>query len=319
MKVEKIAKAVLGGAKVEPEDAASIVECGLYELLYWSNRIREHYKGGKIKLCGIINAKSGLCTQDCRFCAQSARYNTGAKEYPLVSRDKMREGMLKVKSSKAHCCGIVTSGHGLDESGIDELCASVSESRDTGIKLSASPGSLNKDSLLRLKNSGINKFHHNLETARSYFKNICTTHSYEERVNTVKNAKHAGLEVCCGGIFGLGETFSHRIELAFTLRELNVDSVPVNFLNPVKGTPMQGMPLLSAGEALRIIAVFRFILPDRDISVCGGREVTLRDLQSWIFYAGANGMMTGGYLTTCGRKVEEDLNMIHDLGYEIHE
>ncbi len=284
-----------------------------------TNALRQHFKGNGVNICSIINAKSGLCPEDCTFCAQSAHYKTAAKRYPLLKPDIIVEKARNAVGWGARGFSIVTSGYGIDnQSDLDEVANAIKGiAEHTPMYGCASLGILTKHELSYLKDAGLVKYHHNLETSRSFFPGVCTTHPYDDDIEAVKNAKQAGLNVCSGGIFGLGESWDDRIELAFTLKDLNVDSVPINFLNPIKGTPLEGKTLLTPIECLKIIAIFRLILPEKDIVICGGREVNLRDMQSMIFYAGANGMMTGGYLTTSGRPVEDDLRMIHDLGFEV--
>lgn len=284
-----------------------------------ATRIREHYFKKTVSLCSIINAKSGCCPENCCFCAQSSHNTAAPQMYPLVSADELVAGAEQAASQGASCFGIVTSGTTMESK--DELSI-VAEAvgRIDGISQlspSCSLGIMGFDTLSMLKEAGMATYHHNLETSRSFFPMICSTHAYENDVATIRAAKEAGLRVCSGGIFGLGETFAQRIEMAVTLRELEVDSVPVNFLDPVPGTPLEQADYLTPLECLTIIAVYRFMLPDRHITVCGGRERNLRELQSWIFMAGASGMMTGNYLTKTGRNPEQDRRMIADLGLKI--
>jgi biotin synthase len=298
-------------AGIGMEDAIYLTASPIFELLFWANFIRERFKAKKIDTCSIINAKSGRCPEDCKFCAQSAHYKTEVAQYPLVSREKVIESAHSARFSKRF--GIVTSGRSLKEDEIEKVCEMI-EVIKTNISPCASLGRLTRDYANQLKSAGLARYHHNLETSETFFAKICTTHTYKERIESIEVAKSAGLEVCSGGIFGLGEDWSDRISLAFKLRELEIDSIPLNFLNPVSGTPLGERERLSPFEALRIIAIFRFIHPKRDIKIGGGREVTLRDLQSWMYYAGANGVMIGNYLTTAGRPQEEDIRLIEDLG-----
>lgn len=286
-----------------------------YDLIASANRIRQTFKGNRIRLCSIINAKSGLCPEDCAFCAQSSRYNTGVKRYPLLDKNTITDSAIAAIKHGAGEFSIVTSGKGISRGReFETIIAAIKEiGKRTPLETCTSPGILDEDMLVELKEAGLHSYHHNLETARSFFPNICTTHDYDEDVNTVRKAKELGFHVCSGGIFGMGESRAQRIELAMTLRELDVDSIPINFLNPRPGTPLEGADFLTPVECLKIIVAYRFILPNKDIIVCGGREVNLRDLQSLIFAAGANGVMIGNYLTTPGREPEEDLRMIKDL------
>jgi biotin synthase len=225
----------------------------------------------------------------------------------------------EAEANGSTCYGIITSGTGIAKGEeLDRILRAVRRIKaETGITPSCSLGIIDRETATALKGAGTETYHHNLETARSFFPNICTTHDYEEDVATVRSVKEAGMKVCCGGIFGLGETPAQRLELALTLRELDVDSVPLNFLNPIEGTRLEGAELITPLECLSTIALFRFILPAKKISVCGGREKNLRDLQSWMFAAGASGTMVGNYLTTTGRPPEHDWQMLKDLGLEV--
>lgn len=312
-----IADDIINGRSLRSVDASALWASDFIDLLSGANKIREHFKGKNINLCSIINAKSGACSENCAFCAQSAKHKAKVEKYPLVSSNALNGALETAVKNQAGCFGIVTSGKALSENEVEKIC-DISENKGKGIRLSASLGELEFEQLKRLKASGLKRFHHNIETAESFYPNICSTHSFSDRFRTAKSAKKAGLELCSGGIFGLGETRAQRVEFAFALKELDADSIPLNFLNPVKGTPLACQEPLSCEEILKSIAVVRYILPDKDISVCGGREVNLRDLQSWIFFAGANGMMTGNYLTTSGRGTEQDLKMIEDLGFTVN-
>lgn len=316
--IEKIAEKVLAGELIREDDALKIAELGdddTITLLSLSDKIRRQFKGKKVNLCSIVNAKSGRCGEDCSFCAQSAHFRTDLQEYPLLKEEEILERAGYSERLGAHEFSIVTSGKELTDEDLKNVTSAVACIKEKNrIMRCASIGMLDEKTAHRLKEAGLQKYHHNLETARSFFPKICSTHSYDESIETIKNAKKQGLFVCSGGIFGMGESREQRIEMALTLRELDVDSVPINFLNPIKGTELEGRPLLSPLEALRIIALFRFILPQKEIIVCGGREVTLRDLQPMVFAAGATGILIGNYLTTKGREPEQDLQMIKDLG-----
>jgi biotin synthase len=317
--IRKIADRVLEGAAVGGDDALRLVGAegsDLHLLFAEASRIREHFKGGAASLCSIINAKSGRCPENCAFCAQSSAHTTNAQVYPLVDEEEIVRCAKGAERNGARCYGIITSGTGIKPGKeLETICRSLRRIRsETGLDPSCSLGILGEGTALLLKEAGMVTYHHNLETSRSFFPNICSTHDYEEDLETVRAAKRAGLKVCCGGIFGLGENFSHRIELAETLRKLDVDTVPINFLNPVQGTRLAEAQFLTPMECLKIIALYRFMLPDKSLTVCGGREKNLRELQSWIFLAGASGMMTGNYLTTPGREPDQDRQMLTDLG-----
>jgi biotin synthase len=281
-----------------------------------ADELRRRHFGSKVELCWIINAKSGDCGQDCAFCSQSARHKTDIPRYPLVSADDMVESSRKAAKAGAYGFGIVTSGDCISTTKeLDTICEAVERIKKEGlVNPDASLGRLTPYMARQLKAAGLVRYHHNLETSEGFFPKICTTHSYDDRVNTVRIAKEAGLEVCCGGLFGIGETVSDRIDLAFMLKELDVDSVPLNFLIPIAGTPLEDATPLTANEILMTIAVFRIVLPDKQIKVCAGREISLRERQRQIFQAGASGMMVGGYLTQGGNSPREDLKMLDELG-----
>lgn len=265
--------------------------------------------------CGIVNAKSGRCAENCAFCAQSAHHHTNAPDYPLLGTDALLRKAEALAEAGAMRFGIVTSGTALSPAELDLLCDSLERlRRAVPLGLCGSLGMLTPEAARRLKEAGLSRFHHNLETAASHFPSICTTHAYADDLATLAAARDAGLELCCGGIFGLGESPDQRVEFSLTLAEQGVDCIPVNFLNPIPGTPLEHQPRPAPDEALRILAVLRLMHPDRDIVVCGGRGSTLGEWDSWIFAAGANGIMTGDYLTTPGSPFERDIRMLAALG-----
>jgi len=315
---EKIIKDPNDSITYEDACKLAVSQDNTVDLIMCANKIREKYKNNNIFTCSIINAKSGRCSEDCAFCAQSAHHKTGTETYPLLDKEKMVSNSILMEKAGATKYSMVTSGHSLSEREIDSIGHAAEEiNRKTDLSVCASLGQLTEPVAINLKEKGVTTYHHNLETAGSYFDQVCTTHEYDEDIQTVKTAKSAGLKVCSGGILGLGETWEQRVELGFTLKELCVDSIPINFLNPIPGTRMENRSLLAPMEALKCIAVFRFINPDKDITICGGREKTLGDFQSWIFMAGANGIMIGNYLTTKGRSTEMDMDMIRQMGFEI--
>ncbi|GAB4173113.1 MAG: biotin synthase BioB [Geothermobacteraceae bacterium] len=310
------------GATLDRNDALQILTARGSDLtlaIAGAHWLREQSFADTVELCSIINAKSGRCPENCAFCAQSAHHDTSAPVYELKGVDDIVAGARQAAEEGSHCYGIVTSGTRIRTDAewriIFDALRRIRE--ETSIDPSASLGILTEERARDLAEAGCVTYHHNLETARSFFPNICTTHDYEEDVETVRVAKKAGMKVCCGGIFGLGETLEQRYELALTLRELQVDSVPVNFLNPVAGTPMEGRRDLTPLDCLRILVMLRYMMPHTKIAVCGGREPNLRDFQSWIFAAGASGTMVGNYLTTTGRDREMDLQMFRDAEVRI--
>jgi biotin synthase len=284
-------------------------------ILAAASEIREHFKGKEIILCGITNAKSGKCSEDCKFCAQSSHYKTDVPSYPLKKAKQIVAEAKEAAKNGVEFFGIVASGKRLNaKKEWVEILKAIDGLRGIGISPCASLGIIDMEKANELKSAGLFRYHHNLETARSFFKNICTTHDYEDDIETIRAAKSAGLSVCAGALLGMGESISHRIELAETLRELNVDSVPLNILNPVKGTPLSHMKALPPMEILMTIAIFRFMLPAKDIKLCGGKEKNLRQLLPLGILSGANSLMTGNYLTTAGRDSSLDHEMILDLG-----
>ena len=284
------------------------------ELFAAATRIRQHYFGNEIQLCSIINAKSGKCDMDCRFCSQSGHNSTDIETYPFMDKGQLKARIAEILARNDRHCGVVTSGGKLSGNELETL---LEIGPEIAGPVCASLGRLTQDELKALKEAGIMRFHHNLETAQTYYPEVCSTQQWSRRLETVKAAQEAGLQVCCGGLFGLGESWDDRIDLALTLRELGVDSVPINFLIAHPGTPLKDALPLSAEEALRIIALFRFMLPAVTLRVCGGRSHILGERQADLFAAGANGLMTGSYLTVAGSQYETDLAMIERLGLHI--
>jgi len=308
-----------GGEGLSAEEARRFTELPderIYEVLAVTERVRRLHKGAEVDLCSIVNAKSGLCREDCSFCSQSVRHASDIEAWSMREPEEILGSALEAERHGAREFSIVTSGTGIEKGhDIEKLVAALTAMRGASkMERCASLGILSREVLTRLKESGLESYHHNLETSRSFFPKVCTTHAYDDDVEVVRTAKDLGFYVCSGGIFGLGESWADRVELALTLRELDVDSVPVNFLDPRPGTPLEGARNLTPLECLKIIALVRLVLPTKDVVVCGGRQVNLRDLQPLIFAAGANGMMVGDYLTTPGRDRDADLRMIADLG-----
>ena len=322
MFIRELEDRILEGGEISEEEALFLVNLqgnDIYDLISSANRIKTHFKGNKVNLCSIVNAKSGLCPEDCSFCAQSAHFETKAPVYEMIDADNIVKAAARAKEMKSGEFNIVTSGSTVEgDEEIEKLSEALNKIKKSGgLQSCASLGNLSEQSLLKLKEAGLQSYHHNLETARSFFSEVCSTHDYDDDVSTVRRAKKIGLETCCGGIFGLGESNAQRVELAFTLKELDVDSIPMNFLNPIEGTAMENKSTVRPLDGLKTIALFRFVLPQKDILVSGGREVTFRTLQPLIFLAGANGTLIGNYLTTAGDPPEKILTMIEDLGLEV--
>lgn len=312
-----IEKAV-AGIGCTPEEALELLVIDEAELFAGATRIREAHFAKEVQLCCIINAKSGTCDMDCRFCSQSGHNSTEIDVYPFMQPDALEEQIREDIKDGDRMCGVVTSGGKLSTDELKELADTVKKiGGGKQAPVCGSLGRLTPEDLTMLKESGVTRFHHNLEASQNYYPEICSTQSWSQRLQTVKAAQQAGLKVCSGGLFGLGESWQDRIDLALTLRELEVDSVPINFLYAHPGTPMKDQQPLTAGEALRIIALYRYLLPKCTLRICGGRAHILGDRQTELFAAGANGLMTGNYLTVKGSQSESDCNMIADLGLEI--
>jgi biotin synthase len=290
-----------------------------WPVLQEADAVREAHFGRRVSLCVIINAKSGHCSEDCAFCSQSVRAQTEISTYPLLSRAKLVEAAKAAAEAGAARFSLVSSGRGItsrqEKKALLTAAAAIRET--VGIKVCASLGIVEHSFLAELKDAGVYRFHHNLETAASFFPEICTTHTFRERLATVEAAKAAGLSVCAGGILGMGESTAQRWELAQAIKELDPDAIPLNFLHPLPGTGLAHRPLLEPLEALKCIAAFRLSFPDKTIIICGGRLPTLRSLAPLMFPAGANALMTGDYLTTKGRLPEDDHRMLADLGLEL--
>ncbi|MFC1516953.1 biotin synthase BioB [Candidatus Margulisiibacteriota bacterium] len=317
--IEKCKNKVFSKQKVSFRDAFRLINTSAENLPYLlaaANQIKLKFLGKKVVLCGIVNAKSGRCSENCSFCAQSAYFPTKAAVYPLKKKQELLKSAIRARKIGSNCFSIVTSGKGVaTEKDLQEILAAVKLiKKQVKINKCTSLGILSLQQAHSLKKAGLNKYHHNLETAESYFPQVCTTHSYAERLTTIKNALKAGLKVCSGGILGLGESAKQRVEMAFALKELNVDSVPLNILNPIPGTKAaNNKQKITPLEVLKTIATYRFILPNKVIGIFGGREVNLRDLQGMIFWAGANSMLIGDYLVTSGRPAQDDLQLVKDL------
>lgn len=316
--IGQLKQKILTGKQLTKEEALALANTNgdkLMNLLKAANQIKNEFNGPQVNLCSIVNAKSGSCTEDCQFCAQSSHYDTKVDTYPLLEKETILTKAKQMEAKGAHHFGLVTSGQQiLSDQEFNQLLAAIEKiNKETKLNVCASLGTLNHKQASALAEAGLTRYNHNLETSQRYFPQICTTHSYKERKKTVKQLKKQDIEVCCGGIIGLGEEFKDRIELAFTLKKMDVDSVPLNILTPIEGTPLEDNQPLPPLEILKTAAIFRFILPEKTIKLCGGRENNLRSLQSLALLAGVNGLLIGNYLTTNGRKIEDDLQMIKDL------
>ena len=319
LQLEETTRRILAGEHLTPDDAVRLTNLRepteIFHLMACANRVRGAFLGDRIEFCAIVNAKSGRCSEDCSFCAQSSHYNTSAPTYPLMDVDAMVEAAVKARAAGALRFSIVTSGKGVIRSrDFDTILEALSRIRQEGLLCCASLGLLDREAARALKQVGVCRYHHNLETSGSFFPNICTTHDYEQRVKVLDLCREEGIEVCSGGIIGLGESPAQRVELAVTLLEHEVDSFPVNILNAIAGTPLEHQASMPPLEILKTLSVFRLLMPHTEIRTCGGRETNLRGLQPLMFTAGCNGTMIGNYLTTQGRSPQHDVQDVLDLG-----
>ena len=322
-KISQLSRRVLDGGHLTREEAMWLFNlessADILDLLSWANRIREHFKGNKIHLCSIVNAKAGACSENCSFCAQSSHYQTGSPKYGFVDPEPVAEAADEANKNSVTAVGLVAAWKGLNEGPmLDEICDRVRELKAGGkTRPDVSLGIIKNQRIAdRLKEAGVECYGHNLESSRRFFPQTCTTHTFDDRLETIGYLKKAGIKICSGGIIGMGETRADRCDLAFELKAIGANVVPVNILNPIPGTPFAKNEPLPVMEILKTIACFRFILPRQEIMIAGGRTVNLRDAQSMIFMAGASALMVGNYLTTLNQPVEKDLQMLKDLGLD---
>ncbi len=320
MEWDKFSDKVLSGGTVTREEALAVLKSGDDEILEVMNaafKVRLRYFGRGMSLQVLQNAKSGLCSENCAFCSQSAVADSGIEKYPMKSVEEIVEGARAAKKISAVRYCIVTSARSPSGKDLETLCEAVRQiKKEMSIQVCTSLGILNPEHARRLVDAGVNRYNHNFETSSRYYPSICQTHNYEDRVRTVKTARQAGLEICCGGLIGMGETLEDRVELAFAVKDGAAHSIPVNFLDPRAGTPLAGRPRLNPSECLRALAMFRLVNPSSEIRVAGGREACLRHLQPLALFA-ANSIFTEGYLTTPGQGYSKDVAMIEEAGFEV--
>lgn len=310
---------ILNGHTVSAEEALALTAVEAVDiplLAAYANKIRDRFAGQKVDMCGIISARSGMCSEDCKFCAQSVHHETASPVYPLLEPEAILAAAQKAEAQGAKRTSIVTSGKGMENDPDFPVILTAIQAiqQQTGLKVCANLGTITPDQARQLAAAGVKRYAHNLETSRRFYPEICTTHPFEERLATIRAAKDAGMELCTGGIIGLGETWEDRIELALALREIGVHSVPINILNPIKGTVLEGTMPPSALDCIKTFAIFRFILTGAVIRPAGGREINLRDMQGALMLAGANGLIIGNYLTFTGRDTPADFTMVADAG-----
>ena len=317
MNLKELTDQVINGKKISKEEALFLYRQPLLELCGSADKIRKYFCSDQFDICTIINARSGSCSENCKFCAQSAHNHTCAATYPLLSKEVIlaqakinhEQGVLRYS--------IVTSGKRLSDAEVDLMCEVVREIKEKiGISVCVSFGLLNEQQFRKLKEAGVTRVHNNLETSRRNFQNICTTHKFDDKIQAIRAAQAAGLSVCSGGIMGLGETAEDRIDMALTLRELGVRSIPVNMLNPIPGTPFENNERLTPEDMQRIVAVYRFILPQAFIRLAGGRGLMPEKGKS-CFTSGANAAISGDMLTTAGITTKTDMALLKELGYEV--
>lgn len=322
--IKKLKEKVLVGENINYIEVKKLANSPLTaeefeELCKSANEIRKIFCGNRFDLCTIVNAKSGKCSEDCKYCAQSSHFKTGIEVYSLITEEKALIEAKKVEEEGAHRFSLVTSGRGLNKESKEVLDLErvyLKLKDKTNLSLCASHGICDEESLERIYRAGVTTYHHNLETSRDFYDKICTTHTYDERINTIKLAQKVGLQVCSGGIWGLGESEEDRIKMAFELKELGVFSVPINILMPIKGTPLENNLPLDPKDILKMIAIYRFILPKAYLRYAGGR-IKLEDLQEKGINSGINSALTGNFLTTTGTTIASDKEMIIRNGYEI--
>ncbi len=322
-RIAELGRQVLSGGRVTRDEVLWLFNLenssDIFDLLSWANRLREKFKGNKIHLCSIVNAKAGACSENCSFCAQSSFYQTGSPKYGFVDPEPVAEAADEANTNRVTAVGLVAAWKGINEGPmLDEVCARVRELKAGGkTRPDVSLGIIKSQKIAdRLNEAGIECYGHNLESSRRFFPRTCTTHTYDDRLETIGYLKKAGIKICSGGIIGMGETREDRCDLAFSLKGIGANVVPINILNPIEGTPFARNESLPVTEILKTIACFRFILPRQEIMIAGGRTMNLRDAQSMIFMAGASALMVGNYLTTLNQPVEKDLQMLKDLGLD---
>lgn len=317
MDIKALYNRVIGGYLITREEALFLYKEDLEDLTRYADMIRDHFCGNQFDMCTIINGKSGLCSENCKFCAQSSHYNTGSKVYSLLSEEEILADAKKNADQGVMRYSIVTAGRSLSDGEVDRMCQIIRRIKEeVHISVCVSFGLLKEDQFRRLKEAGAERVHNNLEASENFFPSVCTSHSFSDKVQAIRAAQAAGLDVCSGGIMGLGESIEDRIDMALSLRDLGIESIPVNMLNPIPGTPMEKYESLDEKEMQRIIAVYRFILPKAFIRLAGGRGL-MSDKGKACFMSGANAAISGDMLTTAGITVDKDKKLLEELDYMI--
>ncbi|WP_418937013.1 biotin synthase BioB [Metabacillus fastidiosus] len=320
MRWEKLAEEVIAGKVLTNEEALEILNCSDDELLllmHGAFQIRKHYYGKKVKLNMIMNSKSGLCPENCGYCSQSIISKAPIDKYKMLDEETIMQGAKRAYDLKIGTYCIVASGRGPSNKEVDHVASVVKNIKDTyGLKICACLGILKPEQAKKLKEAGVDRYNHNINTSREHHPSITTSHTYDDRINTVETVKESGISPCSGVIVGMKETLEDVVNMAFTLKELDADSIPVNFLHAIDGTPLEGTDELNPRYCLKVLALFRYVNPTKEIRISGGREVNLKSLQPLGLYA-ANSIFVGDYLTTCGQESTADHKMLGDLGFEI--
>ena len=317
MDIKALYNRVIGGYLITREEALFLYKEDLGDLTRYADMIRDHFCGNQFDMCTIINGKSGLCSENCKFCAQSSHYNTGSKVYSLLSEEEILADAKKNADQGVMRYSIVTAGRSLSDGEVDRMCQIIRRIKEeVHISVCVSFGLLKEDQFRRLKEAGAERVHNNLEASENFFPSVCTSHSFSDKVQAIRAAQAAGMDVCSGGIMGLGEGIEDRIDMALSLRDLGIESIPVNMLNPIPGTPMEKYESLDEKEMQRIIAVYRFIRPKAFLRLAGGRGL-MSDKGKACFMSGANAAISGDMLTTAGITVDKDKKLLEELDYMI--
>lgn len=318
MELEILTQKIINGHEITSDEAEQLLEVPLNQLTKQANILRKHFCGNKFDACTIINIKSGKCGENCIFCSQSIHHQTNIKEYPLMSNNELEKQSLMIYEKGVNRVSFVASGKNIEDDEFKQLIKSIKKLNDNyeNLKICVSLGLLTENQIKTLKKYNVDRIHNNLETSENFFNNICTTHSFNDKIETLKVLKNKDINICSGGIFGLGESFGNRIELAFKLKSFGIKSIPINILHPIAGTPVENCDILTNEEVCKIIAIFRFINPDSFIRLAGGRSL-LEDNGKKAFQSGCNAAILGNMLTTDGVLIDNDIEMIKKLGYEI--
>lgn len=317
MNIKELTEQIINGKRLTKEDDLSfLLDKELEILCGCADKLRRHFSGNKADLCSIINGRSGRCSEDCKFCAQSAHHCTGIEEYGFLDIDTISAECNHNENQGVDRFAIVTAGRRLSGEEFEKALETYRNlTRDNDVRLCASFGLLEEEQFEMLRKAGVTRYHANIETSRSNFKNICTTHTFDDKLECIHRAKAAGLEVCSGGIIGMGENWQDRIDMALTLSELGVSSVPINALIPIKGTALENTKRITEADILRTVAIFRFILPDVNIRLAAGRNL-MTECGKKAFLSGADSAITGDMLTTSGNSIRDDIEMLHSIGYK---